>query len=147
MSDWFDGKLAMLLNQRSVWGPRLDSWADLMLYTALFFGTLVLQGATLQDEWLLITLALISYTISTLAGLWKYHRWPSYHTRTAKLSWLLILIGAVCLLVNLSLWPLRIALFAIVISNIETIAITHLSPKWRDDAGSIFQVLRDKTDH
>ena len=144
MSDWLDGKLAILLNQRSVWGPRLDSWADLMLYAALFFGTLVLQGDTLSGEWVWISLALTSYTISTLAGLWKYHRWPSYHTRAAKISWFLILIGAVCLLGNWSLWPLRVALIAIIITNIETIAITLLSSNWRDDAGSILQVMRDR---
>ena len=32
LTDWLDGKLAILLNQRTVLGARLDSWADTALY-------------------------------------------------------------------------------------------------------------------
>jgi phosphatidylglycerophosphate synthase len=31
MTDWVDGKLAILLNHRAVFGARLDSWADAAL--------------------------------------------------------------------------------------------------------------------
>ena len=48
MSDWVDGKLASLLNQRSVWGPSLDSWADAALYLALLIGAVLLRGDVLQ---------------------------------------------------------------------------------------------------
>ena len=34
-TDWLDGKLAILLNQRTEFGARLDSAADAMLYAAL----------------------------------------------------------------------------------------------------------------
>ena len=86
-TDWLDGKLAILLNQRSVFGARLDSWADAALYAALAFGILVMYNAVLLAEkhWVLIALA--SYAVSTAAGFWKYGRWPSYHTRAAKTSW------------------------------------------------------------
>ncbi|MDG2125486.1 MAG: CDP-alcohol phosphatidyltransferase family protein [Verrucomicrobiales bacterium] len=87
MTDWLDGKLAILLNQHSVLGARLDSWADAALYTTLLFGALWMRGrTTLASELLWIIPAVATYAISTATGFWKYRRWPSYHTRAAKTS-------------------------------------------------------------
>ena len=147
MSDWLDGKLAILLNQRSIWGPHLDSWADAALYFALFVGLFLLHGDVLllELEWILPALA--SYALSTLAGLWKYRRWPSYHTRAAKTSWFLMLVGAVCLLGGWSVWPLRIALAAVTLTNLEALLITILATGWRSDVESVLHVLRERTQH
>ncbi|MBE9555068.1 MAG: CDP-alcohol phosphatidyltransferase family protein, partial [Proteobacteria bacterium] len=95
MTDWVDGKLAILLNQRSVFGARLDSWADAALYAALLLGAAMMRGATLGSELAWIIPAVATYLISTAAGFWKYHRWPSYHTRAAKTSWFLVVVGAI----------------------------------------------------
>jgi hypothetical protein len=46
MTDWVDGKLAILLNQRTVLGARLDSWADAALYAA---GTLCRSAVRFSD--------------------------------------------------------------------------------------------------
>jgi cardiolipin synthase len=145
MSDWVDGKLAILLNQRSVLGARLDSWADAALYMALLFGVLWLHGDTLKGELGWILPPLITYAISTLAGLWKYKRWPSYHTRAAKTSWFLILVAAVCLFGGWGLWPLRVAMVAVTITNLEALLITILSPSWSCDVGSVMRVLRERS--
>ncbi|NNC87256.1 MAG: CDP-alcohol phosphatidyltransferase family protein [Akkermansiaceae bacterium] len=144
MTDWVDGKLAILLHQRTVLGARLDSWADAALYIALLIGCLRLHGETLRHELAWLVPAVASYALSTIAGLWKYGCWPSYHTRAAKTSWFLILVGAVCLLGGWSLWPLRIALAGIVVTNLETLIITILSPTWRSDVGSILRILRER---
>lgn len=147
MSDWVDGKLAILLNQRSTWGPRLDSWADAALYLALLIGSLLLRGEVLQSELEWVLPALASYALSTLAGFWRYRRWPSYHTRAAKTSCFLILAGAVCLLGGWDLWPLRIALAAVTLTNLEALLITILTPHWQADVESVFHVLRERTQH
>jgi cardiolipin synthase (CMP-forming) len=147
MSDWVDGKLAILLNQRSVWGPSLDSWADAALYLALLIGAVLLRADVLQSELQWILPALGSYALSTLAGYWKYRRWPSYHTRAAKTSWFLILVGAGCLLGDWNLWPLRIALAAVILTNLEALLITTLAPGWRSDVQSVFQILRERARH
>ena len=144
MTDWVDGKLAILLNQQSVLGARLDSWADAALYSALLFGALWLRGGTLRAELGWIVAAVATYAVSTLAGLWKYKRWPSYHTRAAKTSWFLILVGAVFLFGEWTLWPLRVALVAVTLTNLESVLITILSPAWRADVGSVFRVLRER---
>jgi len=142
MTDWLDGKLAILLNQRSVFGARLDSWADAALYFALLAGLLRLYGETLYREIIWVIPALASYLISTVAGFWKYRRWPSYHTLSAKTSWFLTIVGVLGLFTDWSLWPLRIALLVITITNLEAILITSVSPVWRADVSSILHVWR-----
>jgi len=143
MTDWFDGKLAILLNQRTVLGARLDSWADAALYAALLFGLLTMYGATMRSELVWIGAALVSYLISTGAGFWKYKRWPSYHTRAAKTSWFLTAFAVIALFSDWALWPLRVAAVAVTITNFEALLITIISPTWRADVTSIYHAWRD----
>jgi cardiolipin synthase len=143
MTDWFDGKLAILLNQRTVFGARLDSWADAALYAALLFGVVTMYGATLRSELVWIGAAVASYLISTAAGFWKYRRWPSYHTRAAKTSWFLTAIAVIALFSDWALWPLRVVAVAVTITNFEALLITVISPAWRADVTSIYHAWRD----
>lgn len=142
-TDWLDGKLAILLNQRSVFGARLDSWADAALYAALIFGVVVIYNDVLRAEISWVLPALGSYLASTLAGFFKYQRWPSYHTRAAKTSWLLTAVAVIALFAEWSIWPLRIAALAVTLTNLEALAITAISPGWRNDVSSILHAWRD----
>jgi cardiolipin synthase len=144
LTDWLDGKLAILLRQKSVLGARLDSWADAALYCALLFGALWLHGDTLRAELGWIVAAVASYAVSKIAGFRKYRRWPSYHTRAAKISWFLIAVAVVCLFEAWSIWPLRVAAVVITLTNIEAFMITLLSARWHADVGSVFHVLRGR---
>ena len=141
-TDWVDGKLAIMLNQRSVFGARLDSWADASLYAALAFGALWLHPQTLRAESIWIAAAILSYIIATATGFLRFGRWPSHHTRSAKISWLLITVGAISLLLGWSLWPLRVALAAVTLTNIESVLITLSLPEWRADVRSLWHVRR-----
>jgi len=143
-TDWLDGKLAILLNQRSVFGARLDSFADAALYTVLFFGSFILHWAVLRQEIWWVIAAIGTYAVSTLYGLVKFGRWPSYHTRMAKTSWLFVLIGAVCFLSNWSIWPLRFAMVSVAVTNLEAILLTRLLPEWRSDVTSVLTVVGPK---
>lgn len=144
MTDWFDGKLARLLDQRTVIGARLDSWADAALYAALTFGLIWLYGASLRAVIPWIVAALVSYGISTLAGLFRYRRWPSYHTRAAKTSWFLTLVAVVCLFLDWSLIPAYIAVVAVILTNLEALLITSISPVWRADVTSVFHTWKQR---
>lgn len=144
ITDWIDGKLAILLNQRSVLGARLDSWADAALYAALLFGLLAMYRETLSEELGWILPAIGTYVISTAVGFLKYRRWPSYHTRAAKTGWLVTLIAVICLFSDWSIWPLRIATVTVVITNLETLLITLISPTWQVDVTSIYHAWRDQ---
>ncbi len=146
MTDWFDGKLAILLDQRSVLGARLDSWADATLYAALLFGVVVMYGSILRAELVWVAAAVGSYAVSTLAGFWKYKRWPSYHTRAAKISWFLTAVAVIALFTEWALWPLRVAAVAVVLTNIEALLITIVNPAWRADVTSIYHAWRASRD-
>lgn len=147
LTDLLDGKIAVWFDQRSALGPRLDSWADATMYAALAFGAYWLHEDQLQGEYGWILAAILSYALSTLAALIKFGRWPSYHTRTAKISWGLVLVGVVCLFVEWSIWPLRIALAGVTIANIEAILLTLRLSEWRSDVESLLDIDRDTAEH
>ncbi len=142
MTDWVDGKLAILLDQRSIYGARLDSAADAALYCALLIGGLWLQWDVLREQFVWIGVAVASYAISTSLGLWKFHRVPSYHTRAAKTSWFLICLGAISILGGWSVWPFRVAMAAVTFTNLETTLMTLLLEEWRADVASLYHVTR-----
>lgn len=143
MTDWFDGKIAILFNQRSVYGARLDSWADAALYAALMVGAVMLYGELFGSELIWFLIPVVTYAISTVAGFWKYGRWPSYHTRAAKTCWFLIMLGTIGVFTDWSVWPLRLALVATALTNVEALGITLISPVWRADVTSIYHAWRD----
>ena len=144
VTDWLDGKLATLLDQKSELGARLDSWADAALYAALFFGALWLQGAALRNELGWILTAVVSYAVSTIAGIRKFGRWPSYHTRAAKTCWLLIVLAVISVFQGWAVWPLRLTAAAITLTNLEALLITILSAHWRADVESVFHLVRER---
>jgi len=141
LSDRVDGRLARWLKQRSDFGARLDSFADSVLYGSLLFGLLWLKGEVLRHEAAWWIVGILSYALTTGAGLWKYGRVPSYHTYGAKISQWLVLIGAVCLLLDYSAWPFRIAMLAGTLTNLEATVITWYLPEWRADVLTLFHVV------
>jgi len=147
LSDWIDGRLARWLKQRSDFGARLDSFADAILYAALFFGMIWMRWDRLGPEVPWWGAGLVSYTLTTVAGLWKYGRVPSYHTYGAKFSQWLVLVGAVCLLLDYSVWPFRIAMLAVTLTNLEATAITWYLPEWKADVLTLLHVHVPKERH
>jgi len=144
LSDWIDGKLARWLKQRSDFGARFDSFADAFLYGVLFFGMTWLRWDVLRSEAAWWIVAFLSYLLTTSAGLWKYGKVPSYHTYGAKMSQWLILVGAICLLLDYTIWPFRIAMVAVTLTNLEATAITWYLKEWRADVLTILHVLPQK---
>ena len=136
VSDWLDGKLAVLLDQRSDVGPRFDSIADLSMYGALIVSLILLDGERLVPErpWLAAPFAL--YLVAGGLSLAKFGRWPHHHTRMAKISWGLMLVGAIVFLGEWSPWPLRLALVGAALASVQSIRITRTLPKWRADVPS-----------
>jgi len=148
LSDTVDGRLARWLNQRSVFGARLDSASDATLYGCLAIGSLMLKWKQLQPEIVWFIVPLVSYAITTGYGLWKYGRIPSYHTYGAKCSQWLVLAGATAMLLDWSMWPMRVASIAVTLTNLEATAISFVLPTWRADVLTLLHVLpkRQKQD-
>lgn len=144
-TDWFDGKLAIWLRQRTDFGARLDSVADVTLNAAILFSALWLEFGTLAGELGWIAVAVGSYGCSLLASYYRFGRMPSYHTYTAKGTWWLMTVAAIAFFAEWSLWPLRIAMVATVVTNTEAIALTCMLSHWRADVRSIF-LLKPKSE-
>ena len=68
---------------------------------------------------------------------------PSYHTRAAKTCWLLIGIAVFSVFAEGPVWPLRVAMAAAILTNVEGILITLVLPRWEADVTSIYHALRD----
>lgn len=140
LSDWIDGRLARWLHQRSDFGARLDSAADATLYSALIGGALLLSWELLKHELIWLAIGLGSYALTTGAGLWKYGRIPSYHTYGAKATQWFALIAGVCMVLGWTVWPMRLAVIAVTLTNLEATAITCVLKNWRADVLTLFHV-------
>lgn len=144
MTDWFDGRLAIALNQRTVFGARLDSAADVCLAGATLFAGLWLHWAALQPEFIFMAAAIGLYGVSSIYGLRKFGSIPTYHTFGAKKCWGLITIGVVCIFGGWATWPFRVAMIAVTLTNLEAILITRVLQQPRVDVTSLYHVLREK---
>ena len=142
VSDWIDGKLAIAWRQQTVFGARLDSAADAAMYAAMLFGVLWLRGDLVKREWPWFAAGIISYAITSGAGLMKYGRIPSYHTRAAKTSWLLVSLAAFSVFVFDRAWPLRVAAGFVVLTNLEATAMTCVLKQWTPDLPSLWHALK-----
>ncbi len=140
LSDWIDGKLARWLHQRSDFGARLDSTADAVLYVGLLGGMIMLCWDSIQHEWIWLAVGLGSYAVTTGAGLWKYGRVPSYHTYGAKFTQWLALIAGVCFVLDWAVWPLRLTMISVTLTNLEATLITCVLKEWQADVLTLFHV-------
>jgi len=136
-SDWIDGKLAIVLDQRSEIGPWLDSVADAVMYVALLVAAILLEGDRLRAQWLWVVVPVALYLVAGALSMAKFGRWPNHHTRMAKISWGLMLLGAVAFLGAWSLWPLRAALVGASLASVQSMMITRILPEWRPDVPSV----------
>ncbi len=139
-SDLVDGPIARKFHQRSNTGAHLDSIADITLNACLLAGVAILCGKNLQHELLLVGFVIGSYCLSPAFGFWKFRRLLSYHTYVAKSSQWLAMLAAVSLILEWSVWPLRVACIAAILGNLEAIAITAVLKKWQTDVLSFFRV-------
>lgn len=137
-TEWLDGFLARRLHVSSAVGARLDTIADAVFYWSLLIALVMLRPKLIAAEGVWIAAAIGSYAISWLASLVKFRRLPSYHTWAAKAVWVLVGIGAVCLLAEISPWPFRVAMACVTLANIEAICITQILKECRVDVRSIW---------
>lgn len=144
LTDWVDGKLALLLHQRTVFGARLDSFADVLLYVTLLFGACWLKWDFVAQHAGWIVPVVASYALTAIVGLIKFHHIPSYHTYAAKTSSHLFNIAVICIFANWIQWPFYIAMTAIFVTNLEAIAITLALTEQRVDVRSIYHALRQR---
>ena len=75
--DWLDGKLAIWLQQQTTFGGGgATAFADAVLYASLLFGMAWLKGGFLLQQAAWLGAALLSYALTTAAGLVDLRRIP-----------------------------------------------------------------------
>lgn len=141
-TDLIDGPLARWLGQSSEIGAKLDSIADVSLSTSLLIGASILSWDLLQGELPFISVAVGSYVLCVVVAFWKFKHMPSFHTYAAKVNHLLVAIGFLCVILQWSVWPLRLAAVTTILTNIEGIAICWLLDEWKTDVPSVFGIKR-----
>jgi CDP-diacylglycerol--glycerol-3-phosphate 3-phosphatidyltransferase len=142
MTDWIDGKLAILLNQRTTFGARLDSLADVTFYVAVLIALCWLKSDLVIGEVNWIWPAIVAYGTSCLVGLMKFGRIPTYHTRGAKTAWLLATLAILLVFAKGWVWPLRFVGAWVFLVNIEAILITLTLPKAQVDIATLYHAVR-----
>ena len=91
ISDGLDGFLARKLNQATPWGARLDSVADLLLYTTVLVRLIPVLAENLPIWfWYIIGFAVLLRLAAYLLSAIKFHRFASEHTLLNKISSILI---------------------------------------------------------
>jgi len=141
LSDLLDGVLARLLNQRTEFGSKLDSWADMATYLALFFGICLLWPEFINDHLHLLLAGFGVYTVAYAVGYLKYGRLTSYHSLGGKIS-------AVLMAGSIILWffggpeiLFQIALVFSLLSGVEQIAMTLILPHWQPNVLTLWHAV------
>jgi CDP-diacylglycerol--glycerol-3-phosphate 3-phosphatidyltransferase len=145
LDDWIDGKLAILLDQRTEVGAILDSVADALTYAAILFGFAWLKWNLIADELIWLGVALGSYAATVLWAVFRFRRYPSYHTRAAKTCWLLATVAVVAVVMFDQVWPLRVAIVGVTLANLETLAITTVLREYRSNVPSLYHAYFQRT--
>ena len=142
LTDWLDGVLARTLHQRTNFGARLDSVADVALYGALIVSLIWMRPSVMEAEWTWIVAAMISYSLHVALGLIRFRALPSYHLITAKACWAFVLAALAIVLADGPGWVIRIASGAVVLTNIEGMAVTFLVGHPQTNIPTIFHAAR-----
>jgi CDP-diacylglycerol--glycerol-3-phosphate 3-phosphatidyltransferase len=141
LTDAVDGVLARSRGQTSRLGARLDSAADVAVYTATAIALWLLWPELVRSEWLAVAAVVISVALPAVAGLLRFGRLTSYHTRLVKVAVAATAIGLFLMLLGLSVWPFRLAALLAVLAALEEVAITLVLREERSDVASLWQVL------
>jgi CDP-diacylglycerol--glycerol-3-phosphate 3-phosphatidyltransferase len=141
-TDLLDGFVARRFHANSELGARLDSWGDLATYAVVPLCTWWLYEEKVLAQLVLVVIALVAFVAPTLIGLAKFRRLPSYHTRLAKLSAILMGGGLLLYLGFGAVWLFQLAVLVLFVEALEEIAITTVLSKWQANVPSLFAARR-----
>jgi CDP-diacylglycerol--glycerol-3-phosphate 3-phosphatidyltransferase len=141
LSDIFDGIIARRLGVSTPNLRQADSWADICLFLCVAISTWLVHPKVILDFQVPLLLAILAqFTLFTIS-LIKFRKLPSFHTYTAKIWGLTLLVATICLFGfghALTLW---LAISLCLINSIEEIVMTLLLPTWQFDVLSVFHAL------
>ncbi len=142
LSDVLDGWLARHLGVESELGARLDSCGDLATWLSLPICVWWLWPELVIDQAVFVVLIAQAYLLPIAAGLTKFHRLTSYHTRGAKASAVAMGAAFVPLVGYGEPLPFQLATALFCVSAFEELAITATLPHWRADVPTLLHARR-----
>lgn len=145
ITDWLDGKIAVRWHQQTVFGSRLDSLADVSFYSAALFALAWLHTEVVRSEVVWLLPAMGVYLLNSVWGWIRFGRIPTYHTRAAKIAWLLCTLAILGVLTAREGWPLRWAGMWVLLVNLEALLITLVLPRGAVDVPSLYHALRRRS--
>ncbi|WP_372793672.1 CDP-alcohol phosphatidyltransferase family protein [Lutibacter sp.] len=144
-TDMIDGFLARSLKITSARGSQLDSFGDQITFIIGLIGLLVFKYDFMQENYLLILIAFVPYSIQMLLAFRKYGKATAFHTYLAKLSAIIQGIFILWLLFfNPIYWLFYTMIVLGLLETIEEIILIFMYDKWVAGVKGIYWALRDK---
>ena len=142
LSDVFDGIIARRLGIATVDLRRLDSIADSIFYVCAVYVAWHLHEAQVREYLvplaILLGLELVRYVFDYL----KFRREASYHMWSSKAWGVALFVGFFCLLaLGISGWPVGLAIYVGIVTDLEGLAVSATLRTWRTDVPSIFHAF------
>ncbi|NOQ14764.1 MAG: CDP-alcohol phosphatidyltransferase [Methyloprofundus sp.] len=144
LSDILDGLAARLTGQVTQFGAMLDTWADLVTYLTIGFGTWWLWSDIVHREDIYLYIIIACYLVPASFGLIKFGAYTSYHTWGVKISAVAIGLSLYPLFLIDLAWPLRVSVFIYLLAAIEEVAITATLDKLQSNVRTLWHVLQQR---
>jgi phosphatidylglycerophosphate synthase len=141
LSDIFDGIIARRLGVSTVRLRQADSWADICLYLCIAASAWSIYPQIIIDFKVPLLVAAIAQISLYAIGWIKFRKFPSFHTYTAKIWGLTLLVATVRLFGFDDANFLWLAIGMCLLNSIEEIAMTLILTEWQCDVLSIFAAL------
>ena len=141
LSDIFDGIIARRLGVSTAQLRQADSWADICLYLCVAISTWLVFPQVILDFKIPLLVAIAAQLTLFTISLIKFKKMPSFHTYTAKVWGLMLLVATVGLFgfnYDKVLW---LAIALCLINSIEEIMMTFLLSEWQCDVLSLFHAM------
>lgn len=141
LSDIFDGIIARRLKVSTAQLRQADSWADIGLYLCIAISTWLVYPQVVLDFQIPLLIAIAAQLTLFATSLIKFRKFPSFHTYTAKV-WGITLLIATMALFGFGYAPtLWLVIALCLINSLEEIVMTLLLPEWQCDILSVFHAL------
>lgn len=142
LSDIFDGIIARRLGVSTAQLRQADSWADMCLYVCIAMSAWLVYPQIIVDFALPLSIAIGAQLALFATSLAKFGKFPSFHTYTAKVWGIALLIATVGLFGFGYAETLWLAIGFCILNSLEEIAMTIILPQWQHDVLSLFHALK-----
>ncbi len=148
LTDVLDGMLARLLNQKTEFGARIDSIADMGTYALVFLGIWLFKRDDFAPHVLSFSVFIGLLATALILSAIKFGRFPSLHLYSWKIGG--YIQGSFFFVLFAFGFHTAFYYFMVawgIMAFLEHIAIQLIIPKMRSNAKGLYWVLREKNRH